>query len=64
MQRTKHSFNNSGEYTHKYTGPTTKWGMSTDDEVKIVGSRAGGKLVRKQGSTIVFVVHPKHLEKL
>lgn len=64
MQHTKHSFNNVGEYTHKYTGPKTKWGLEPDTEVKIVGKRAGGKLVRKQGTNVIFLVNAKHLEKL
>lgn len=52
------------DYTHKYIGPSTKWGLNKNAKVKIVGKggAAGGKLIRAEGVRRTFVVNKNQLE--
>lgn len=36
------------DWPHVYTGPTTRWGLAEGSICKIVGSRAGGKTIRRK----------------
>lgn len=49
--------------THRYIGPTTKWGLNKGTEVRIVGKRAGGKIIRDKSGR-QWIVAATTLEKV
>jgi len=48
-------------YTHIYTGPNTPWGLKKDSKCNIIGTRAGGKLIRTLPGR-AFLVGKEHLK--
>lgn len=49
--------------THRYTGPTTRWGLVTGSRCKVVaGGRGGGRRIRTSAGA--FIVGPQQIAKL
>lgn len=63
MSRSKHTRPPRDSATHRYTGPTTGYGLAHGTRCKVVGSKAGGKVIKDmRGKT--WIVGPAQIERL
>ena len=50
--------------SHKYTGPSTLWGLGNGAKGTIIGKRAGGVSFKRESDGKVFTVGKHEVEKI